>query len=297
MLMQTTLSPRVHRLSVAALVALTTMAGTAGAAIPVLADDVEAGCFTRQPGTVGAIDHPTDPGAVVLRMSVGGGFVPYEVAFIEQNPVFTLYGNDTAIFQPATNQESITDPWAPYQCVRLSSEQVDELLQFTLEEGGLADADELYPHPFIVDTPTTTFTIDADGVDKVVNIQALGFDEAPDAEARAGFSALADLLSHFDAEVDGEEPYDVTQYEALLTPWWAENVPEPVDWPWTELTLEDFEGDEYARYGMLAAEQAGEVVEVPNGGQIMVPVATPDGELLSLSVRPILPGEMVDADE
>lgn len=297
MLMQTTLFPHAHRLSVAALVALMTMAGTAVAATPVLADEVQAGCFTRQPGTIGTIDHPTDPGAVVLRMSVGGGFVPYEVAFIEQNPVFTLYGNDTAVFQPAATQESITDPWAPYQCVRLSPEQVDELLGFALEEGGLADANELYPHPYIVDTPTTSFTIDADGVSKVVSIQALGFDEAPDEEARAGFDALADLLTHFDDEVDGEEPYDVTLYEALLTPWWAEDVPPAISWPWSALTPADFEGDEYARFAMLTAEQAGEVVEVPNGGQIMVPVTTPDGELLSLSVRPILPGEAVDLDQ
>mgnify|MGYP001826141730 FL=1 len=294
--MNTPFSPHVHRLSAAALVALVTVAGTATASIPVLANDEPADCWNGGPGTVGMIEHPTEAEAVVLRMSVGGGFVPYEVAFVEQNPVFTLYGNDTAVFQPASTQEAITDPWAAFQCVRLSPEQIDELLTFALEEGGLADADEMYPHPFIADVPFTTFAIDVGGTSKVVSVQALGFEDAPDQEARAGFGILADLLADFGAEVDGEQPYDVPAYEALLTPWWAEGGADPAAWPWLELTLDDFGGDEHARFGTLTSEQAAAIAEVPNGGQIMVPVATPEGELLSLSIRPILPGEALTGD-
>ena len=137
-------------------------------------------CWTNEPGVVGTIDHPIDPAAIVLRMFTGGGFVPVEIAFME-NPAFTLYGNNVAIFRPATSSDDITDPQAPYLCAQLAPEQVDDLLAFALEDGGLATAGELYPDPFIVDTPNTVFTIDADGVSKETTVQALGFNpDAPD---------------------------------------------------------------------------------------------------------------------
>jgi hypothetical protein len=122
-------------------------------------------CFTAEPGVVGTIDHPVEPLAVVLRMFVGGGFVPPEIRFIE-SPVFTLYGNDVAIFQPSAQMEALTDPYPPFQCAQLSPEQVDELLGVALDEGGLAQAGDYYPNPNIVDVPSTTFGIDAGGITK-----------------------------------------------------------------------------------------------------------------------------------
>lgn len=41
------------------------------------------GAPSPTPGQVGEIDHPTEPTAVVLRMFVGGGFVPLELALTE----------------------------------------------------------------------------------------------------------------------------------------------------------------------------------------------------------------------
>jgi hypothetical protein len=255
-------------------------------------------CFTDQPGTVGTVDHPTEPDAVVLRMSVGGGFVPFEIAFLQENPTFTLYGNDVVIYQPASSPDAqFTDAWPAYLCAQLSPEQVDELLTFALEDGGLADARDEYLNPNIVDVPTTTFTIDAAGVDRVVAVHALGFDMAPeeDADARAGFQALADLLTPFEAE--GAAPFDVPGYAALLTPRSIdpEQEVEAIAWPWPDLTLDDFPGDEYARHGTLTPDQAAAVTTVPNGGQILIPITGPDGAPLSLTVRPILPDTVVAA--
>jgi hypothetical protein len=97
--------------------------------------------------------------------------------------------------------------------------------------------------------------------------------------------------------LNGEKPYDVTVYEAILSPWWAETEAEAVAWPWSRTTVAGFEGDEYARYTGLTAEQTAEIVHVPNGGgHILVPVTNPTGEVLSLSVRPILPGGVTAAD-
>ena len=55
-----------------------TLASVAVGASPEPATDGAAGslCWADTPGTLGSIDHPTDPTAIVLRMSVGGGFVP-----------------------------------------------------------------------------------------------------------------------------------------------------------------------------------------------------------------------------
>ena len=75
----------------------------------------DSSCWTSEPGVVGTIDHPVEPTAIVLRMSVGGGFVPAEIAFIE-SPTFTLYGNNVAIFGPAGQSSDLTDPLPAFAC-------------------------------------------------------------------------------------------------------------------------------------------------------------------------------------
>jgi hypothetical protein len=225
-------------------------------------------------------------------MAVGGGFVPSGIAFLQENATFTLYGADVVVFQPAQGSDAqLTDAWPAYLCARLTPEQVDALLTFALEDGALADARDSYAKPSIVDVPTTTFTIDAAGVDKVVAVHALGFDMAPeaDADARTGFQALADRLSSF--VVEGAAPYAPSAYAALLTPRGVDpgQEVEAVAWPWPDLTLEDLPGDEYARQGTLTPDQVGAVAAVPNGGQALIPVTDPDGAAWNLAVRPFLP--------
>jgi hypothetical protein len=262
---------------------------------PALGQSAPGACFTEQPGTLGTVDHPTEPDAVVLRMAVGGGFVPYEIAFLQANPTFTLYGNDVAIFQPTASPDAaFTDSWPAYLCAQLTPEQVDELLSFALDDGGLADARDEYLNPNIVDVPTTTFTIDAAGVDKVVAVHALGFDMAPqeDFDARVRFGALANLLTSFEAI--GALPYEVPAYAALLTSGGAESS--TVAWPWPELSVgDDFQGDDDARVGTLTPEQLAAVTTVPNGGQVLIPVIGPKGAYWNLSVRPFLPDTVVAA--
>lgn len=279
--------------------ALRTALALAGAAVilsasAVLADDaspVPDACWTQLPGELGSVDHPTDPEAIVLRMSVGGGFVPLEVAFLE-SPTFTLYGNDVAIFRPSVRQDSITDPLPPYQCVRLTPEQVDRLLTGALDDGGLREAADLYPDPYIADTPNTVFTIDADGVDKTITIQALGFDsQAPDPEARARFQVLADQLTRFAEVANGATDFDVPRYRALLTDVWIDAPADAEAWPWEDVTPADFSGDGWA-VTTLTPEQVAMVVPVPSGGQGYIVLELPDGTQQSLAIRPLLPDEV-----
>jgi hypothetical protein len=250
-------------------------------------------CYTLEPGTVGTVEHPTDPSAIVLRMSQGGGFVPTAIAFIE-TPRFTLYGNDVAIFQgPAPTDADLFEPRPAFQCLKLTPDQVDELLTFALAEGGLADAATDYPNPNITDVGTTVFTIDADGVDTTVSVYALGFEMAPEDQLadRARFAALADLLSDFGASVDGEQPYDVPAYAAMLEEDALEPGDESTPWPWTALTTDAFVLGDPAAAVVLTPEQVAVVTTVPNGGQALIPVTSPDGAPLRLSIRPFLPDD------
>ena len=283
------LSRTAHRAALALAGAAVVLSSSAA-----LADDaspVPKACWTQAPGELGSVDHPTDPEAIVLRMSVGGGFVPLEIAFLE-SPTFTLYGNNVAIFRPSLTQDSITDPMPPYQCVRLTPEQVDSLLTGALDDGGLREATDLYPDPYIADTPNTVFTIDADGVDKTITIQALGFDsQAPDPEARAQFQVLADQLSRFSEVANGATDFDVPLYRALLTDVWIDAPAEAKTWPWKDVTPADFSGDGWA-VTTLTPEQVAMVVPVPSGGQGYIVLELSDGTQQSLAIRPLLPDEV-----
>jgi hypothetical protein len=262
-----------------------------GSAAHAPAAAVEDDCYTLEPGTAGEVEHPTEPAAIVLRMFHGGGFVPQAIAFIE-TPRFTLYGNDVAVFRaPVPPDADIAAPRPAFQCLQLTPEQVDELLTFALEEGGLADAATDYPNPNITDVGSTVFTIDAGGVDKTVSVFALGFDMAPEdqLEDRAGFVTLAALLADFGASVEGEVDMAVPAYAAMLEADASDVPQEPTAWPWADVLPEDFVLGDPSTEVILAADQVSAVTTVPNGGQAFIPVTSPEGEPLVLSVRPLLP--------
>jgi hypothetical protein len=137
------------------------------------------------------------------------------------------------------------------------------------------------------------FTIDADGVDKTVSIFALGFEMAPEDQLadRASFTALADLLGDFGATVEGEQPFDVPAYAAMLESDNLEADDESTAWPWTDLTPGDFAAADPMSGLVLTPEQVALVTTIPNGGQAFIPVTSPDGMALRLSIRPFLPGD------
>src|SRR5262245_15577338 len=204
---------------------LLSTAGFLVATSPALAQTSEPGSSplpTAVPGVVGAIPHPTDPTAIVLRMDSCCGFVPVEVT-LTSVPTFTLYGDNTVVFRPFS--EVFPPPGQalpPLVKATLSPEQVDALLTFALEQGGLRDAAELYTQPLVADVPTTIFTINAADIAKTVNVQALGMDEGPDAAIRAQFGQLADLLDSFEEQVaagnvESAEPYAPELYRGILT--------------------------------------------------------------------------------
>lgn len=254
------------------------------------------------PGEIGTIDHPTGCTDIVLRVDSWGGFVPVEVS-LTQLPVFTLYGNNTAVFLPQPKDGMFPgpgQPMTPLGTATLTPAQVDALLTFAMGPGGLANAAEQYINPLIADAPTTVFTVDAGGVQKQVSVQALGFEDpsnpSPDDEIRAQLQSLYDLLDSFEEQagnVESMDLYQPTAYRGMLTQVWEGSTDVAIAWPWDDVTLEDFVGpaDNVARYAELTPEQVAAVTDVPSGGITNIRVTAPDGSDWYLSVRPLLPDE------
>lgn len=248
------------------------------------------------------IEHPTGATDVVLRMEQGGGFVPFEW-MVTQAPQFTLYGDGTVVFRPLEDPERVSfEQGLPrFLTGKMTEEGVQALLTYALTTGRLATAKDQYDNPMIADASTTVFNLNAGGEEKVVSIYAL-FEmpdpNVPDQVDRAGFSQLQNLLMNFEQEVEAGTVTDVVLYEpshyrAVMFPAMGEPTGEPIAWPWDDLTPDDFPaGDEPGGSKILTAEQVGELVEVPSGGNQSVWVETEDGTLYSFAIRPLLPDEI-----
>ncbi len=124
----------------------------------------------------------------------------------------------------------------------------------------------------------------------------------PDPVDRAGFAQLQTLLLNFEQQVeDGVvtdvEPYEPELYRVVMIEGMGEPTSEPIAWPWDDLTTDDFQaGDEPGAIAILDAEHVAELVDVPSGGNMGVWVETPDGELVSFAIRPLLPDEAAAAE-
>ena len=83
----------------------------------------------------------------------------------------------------------------PFRTAKLGLRaQVQAILADAIGPGGLGAAREDYPPCCVADAPSTTFTLNAGGLEKAVIVGALGFDEpqsSPDDVARNAFAALA----------------------------------------------------------------------------------------------------------
>jgi hypothetical protein len=252
----------------------------------------------------GAIDHPTGATDVVLRYEEGGGFMmPQFVA--TQAPHFTLYGDGTIVFRnPLQEAPPAAGPVFfnnPYRTATLSEEQIQELLEFALAEGGLATAKLQYENNMVADAGTAIFTVNAGGLEKTVNVYALGLEAegVPDMPARAQFKALADRLANFDQ--NGTIPTDAytpSGYRVVLIDTNGFAGEAPVAWPWADLTPADFKVDEASGQFFPSRVMTAEELEVlgvqgiEGGFQGLTLVDPADSaKSYALAVRPLLPGE------
>jgi hypothetical protein len=252
--------------------------------------------------TTGSISHPTGATALVLRVFVGGGFIAPGFLATEA-PAFSLYGDGTVIFRDAgaplpTFSDGILRG-LPFQQVRLSEAQVQELLASALDTGGLRTAKSSYVLP-VADAPTTTFTIDAGGIRKQVDVNGLG--TVPDTTARSDSAALAalaafrDRLLAFGSTVTATVGWAPDRYRGTLLE--APAGPSR-PWPWTAFTpatftnVSDGSSLPWPTRLMSTAEVAALGIDHLEGGAQAIGLRSPfpAGTFLSLNLRPLLPDE------
>jgi len=255
------------------------------------------------PTTTGAIEHKTGPADVVLRYEEGGGFVmpAYTAA---QAPAFTLFGDGTLVFRP-TEVEPLpavgsVAPFRPFRTAKMSEGQIQMLLDYALNEGGLGAARAEYTDMMVSDASTAVFTVNAGGLAKTVSVYALGF-EAPEVPDLAIRQVLANLRTHLlDIDQGGAVKTDVyasDRYRAILLEG-QPGAPDQKAWPWPEVKPAEFvsNGDPNAMplpaRVMTAAEIEALGIAPFEGGFVGMPLAGPgDGKFYSLSVRPLLPDD------
>jgi hypothetical protein len=130
-----------------------------------------------------SIDHPTGSADLVVRVDVGGGFVPAQY-HLRQLPSFSLFGDGTLITE-GPQIEIYPGPALPNVLARLIDEEGIQAILRAADEAGLLGPDAHYDQACVADLPTTTFTVVADGRTHVVSAYALGFDDGTSTEPGA----------------------------------------------------------------------------------------------------------------
>ena len=182
---------------------------------------------------------------------------------------------------------------------QLSPEQVDVLIGYALGPGGLAAADAVYDDRFVTDQNTTTFIIDADGVSKTVSAYALGLPEP---------RASAPMTPSWPAWPPWRTPSPTsTRRWRQVTSSHRRSTSRPSTWPSsrpTPRTARRLRARGPSRMSSwscpltgqrvtltLTPEQVSQVTTVPTGGVGGLIYTTSDGQRVSVTIRPMLPGE------
>lgn len=231
-------------------------------------------------------------------MSVGGG-LRYPGATVEEPPIFTLYGDGLVIYAaPAPPQRDLAARYDLHQA-RLDDAQIAALVEFALDDAGLAAARDYYGEVPIADDVTTTFEIQGAGFDKTVAVYALGYsgDGTPDLGARGRFQSLADQLRGFKALVESGEAiglgaFEPEAYRVTLDQPFGPDA-EPRDWPWPDLMLGDFKPTQGGwQTAVVSPDQAKTLADPVNSAPDNLVVRAPDSENYLVRIRPLLPDEV-----
>jgi hypothetical protein len=263
-----------------------------------------AGCGRLTEAGSGGIDHPTGAAGLVLRMDVGGGFVPltYELRRI---PTWSLFG-DGRIITEGPQIEIYPGPALPSIQVQTVTEEGIQAILEAAEAAGLLGPDRTYGQGCVADAPTTTFTVYADGSEHVVTAYALGMvpGSCPgeDTEARAKlarFSAkLSDLAGWLPTGSLGQQDqFEFSEMRVYVQPYTGS--PEPglhqtaVDWPLSD-PLPSF-GDADAtdgdfRCGVVGGADLAKLLPDAQRANELTPWRS-GGADFSLIFRPLLPDE------
>ena len=244
------------------------------------------------------IEHATGATEVIFQFEQGGGFVPIGF-FATQAPQFILYGDGTVIFRDFTSGPPPNDKVGalqPYLLAHLTEPEIQAFLRFALADSGLGVARAAYNPGNVADAPSSMFTVKAGGLDKVVSVEALGFEnpQSPDSAIMKALAGLADRISNFATSVTGETAWTPDRWRGVLS---ADGFGPALAWPWTDIAPADFvqpadpTAPQFPIHTLSAADVDALGLTGIEGGFTNLPMTGPDGKLYTLALRPILPGE------
>ncbi|MGH2573524.1 MAG: hypothetical protein ACRDGU_08615 [Actinomycetota bacterium] len=252
------------------------------------------------------IDHPTDPGRLVLRVEQGGGFVPVEYA-LRDVPIFSLYG-DGLIVTTGPQIAIYPGPALPnLVATRISDAGIQAILR-AARDAGLLGRDRHYDNPGIADAATTTFAVVAEGRRHVVSAYALGVDEPPglipedEREARRKLSEFQARLSDLrrwlpEGSVGEERPFEFDELRIFVRQGAQAPQDEGLEQPEMKWPLQDgLAGfglevlDLEFRCGSMEGASLETLLPLVQNANELTPWRD-GGELYSLIFRPLLPDE------
>ncbi len=264
---------------------------------------------TAQTGTIA---HPVGAADLVLRFDEGGGFVMPTFAMIRL-PYFSLYGDGTVIYRPASApwpEQKPGEPmrFPPLQIATMTEGQVQALLRDALGPGGLGIARERYENNQVADAPTAVFTVNADGRQRRVSVYALGMaiddpaNPSPHAAILGAMAALAERLRNFDQEVAKGHAtdaglYATTRFRASILEGGPGGDGLPRPWPWPTFGPEGFtavdqgDGFGFPSRAISGLEMSLLGIRNPEGGVSGISLRAPNGTVYGLGIRPLLPDE------
>ncbi|MGH2535337.1 MAG: hypothetical protein ACRDJW_24010 [Thermomicrobiales bacterium] len=261
--------------------------------------------------TPGAIEHPTGANELVLRIAVGGGFMPPQFHVTEM-PQFSVYGDGRVIFL-GPQIEIYPPPALPNLRVLRLTEEGLQLVIAEADDAGLIGRGRQYDNDQVADAPTTTITVNANGQTTVVAAYALGIGESPNAtedeqdelaKIKAFVGRMINLTEWLpeSAIAAPEDAYQIARLQVVASTDTASLVPgdeltpvPSVDWL-LATPLSGF-GDPYqgfgiegARCGAITGDDLATLLPILANAGSFAPWQS-DGETYTVLFRPLLPDE------
>ncbi len=228
-----------------------------------------------------------------LRQTPGGASDALRSALMV--PIFSLYADGTAIYWNARLTPGRHE--VGLQTAVLSPTQVQSLLEFALEEGGLAQAKSLYRFNTFGPAGSTVFEINAPELTKRVDFQLpIGNLMASREPEHADLKRLVDRLRSFWHDVAAGDATSTGPYAAQeYVVWLREHGPgpgrTPAPWPLLGVGPERFASWESMQVARVSGSEAGELPEVGLGNRLNAVHGPAGDDSFTLYVRPLLPDE------
>jgi hypothetical protein len=189
----------------------------------------------------------------------------------------------------------------PLRTAMLNEDQVQQLLEYALTDGGLAIAKTEYQNLMIADAPAAVFTINAANDSKTVSVMGLGMEAqpGPDTVVLKQLAALGERLRDFDQGGRlPSEPYLAPAYRGVIFEQQGIGGVQVREWPWVDIQPSDFtfpadpNALQVGTHTLTPEEAAAVGVQgFENGVLSGVYLRAPDGKIYSLVIRPLLPDE------